>query len=170
MSDQNQTYQIGHWVVHSQYGVGQIKKIESIPLQGDMQNKEKCFTVQTKNGVFWFPVEQNENPRVRPITSEKTLKEALKTLQEPPEDTDAHHNVIKGRINTAQTDSSIKTSIELIRDLTARHHTKKLNILEDRALKLHTDRLVREWSLCMQIEEHEVLTRFNKLLQQTTGD
>jgi RNA polymerase-interacting CarD/CdnL/TRCF family regulator len=169
MSDQNHQYEIGHWVVHSQYGVGQIKEIESVPLYGDMQNKEKCFTVQTKEGVFWFPVEQSDNPRVRPITTKTSLNNALKIFQEPPEDTDAHHNVIKGRINTAQTDGSLTDSIRLVRDLSARHNQKKLNILEDRALKLHTDRLILEWSLCMKIEETEALKRLNKLLQQAEG-
>lgn len=159
-------YSIGQWVVHSQYGVGQIKQIERVPLHGNIEEKEKCFTVQTQDGVFWFPVDQNDNPRVRPITSKKKFKEALKTLQEPPEDIDAHHNVIKVRINTAQSDGTLTDSIRLVRDLTVRHSTKKLNVLEDRALKLHTDRIVREWALCMQIDEAEVLTRFNKLLHQ----
>ena len=75
MEQNAQQYSIGQWVVHSQYGVGQIKQIERVPLHGNMEEKEKCFTVQTKEGVFWFPVNQNDNPRVRPITSEKKFKE-----------------------------------------------------------------------------------------------
>jgi RNA polymerase-interacting CarD/CdnL/TRCF family regulator len=165
--DQNASpYSVGQWVVHCQYGVGQIKQIESVPLGGNFEETEKCFTVQTRNGTFWFPVEQNENPRVRPITSEKKFKKALKALQEPPQDTDAHHNVIKGRINSAKKDTSLKTTVELVRDLSARNNIKKLNILEQRALKLHTDRVVREWSLCMKLDENEATTRLNKILQQ----
>lgn len=165
--DQNANqYEIGQWVVHSQYGVGQIKQIENIPLHGDLHSKEKCFMVQTSDGVFWFPVEENENPRIRPISSKKKLKNALQTLQEPPEDTDAHYNVFKGRINTAKSDGSLKTSLKLVRDILARNAVKKLNMLEERALKFHTDRLVQEWSLCMQMDESEVLRRFNNLLQE----
>jgi len=166
MSEEVQIYDIGQWVVHSRYGVGQIKQIESIPLHGDLKAKQKCFQVQTKNGVFWFPVEQNDNPRVRPVATKEKLKNALKSLQEPPEDTDAHHNIIKGRISQAQSDGSLRNTIELVRDLSARHATKKLNILEDRALTLYTDRLVREWSLCMEMDENEALTQFNKLLHK----
>lgn len=132
-------YAVGQWVVHCQYGVGQIKQVERVPLGGNFDETEKCFTVQTRNGTFWFPVEQDENPRVRPITSKRKLKEALKALDEQPQDTDAHHNIIKGRINTAKEDGSLKTTVELVRDLSARNNTKKLNILEDRALKLHKD-------------------------------
>ena len=166
MNQNGQQYAVGQWVVHCQHGVGQIKNIERVPLHGDMEEAEKCFSVQTHDRIFWFPVNQEENPRVRPITSKQKLKEALEVLDELPEDTDAHHNVIKGRINSAQTEGSLKTTVELVRDLSARNNTKKLNILEQRALKMHKDCVVREWSLCLQIDETEALQRFDKLLHQ----
>ena len=131
-----------------------------------MKKKQKCFQVHTKDGVFWFPVEQEDNPRLRPITTQAKLKRSLRALQETPEDTDAHHNVIKGRISQAQKDGSLKTSIKLVRDLSARNTIKKLNILEERALKLHTERLIREWALCMDLDETETRTRFDKLIQE----
>lgn len=74
MSDGNQHYDIGQWVVHSQYGVGQIQQIQEMPLHGDMQTQEKCFQVQTKDGVFWSAVEQKDNPRLRPLTTQEKLK------------------------------------------------------------------------------------------------
>ena len=166
MSDKNYQYDIGEWIVHSQYGVGQIKEIEKIPLRGDMQTKEECFQVQTKDGVFWFPVQQDDNPRIRPITPKKKLIRSLKLLQEKPEDTDAHHNVLKGRINKAQTDGSLHTIIRLVRDLAARSAKKKHNILEDRALKLHTERLIQEWALATGLDENEARTKFDQMLQQ----
>jgi len=159
-------YSIGQWVVHCQYGVGQIKQVERVPLHGNIKEPEKCFSVQTRNCTFWFPVEQDENPRVRPITSKLKLQEALQALQDPPQDTDAHHNVIKGRIKTANSDGALKTTVELVRDLSARNNIKKLNVLEERALHHLKDRVVREWSLCMQIDENEAITRFNHLLEQ----
>ena len=94
------------------------------------------------------------------------MKRSLKALQEPPEDIDAHHNVLKGRISQAQQDGSLKTSIELVRDLSARNTLKKLNILEERALTLHTERLIREWSLCTKLDENETRARFDKLIQE----
>ena len=165
MSDEIYQYELGEWIVHSQYGVGQIEKVEKIPLGGDMQSKEQCFKVQTKDGVFWFPVQQEDNPRIRPITTKEKLLRSLKILQEKPEDTNAHHNIIKGRISKAQTDGSLKTIIKLVRDLTARRANKKHNILEDRALKLHTERLIKEWSLCTGLDETEARVQFNKMLQ-----
>lgn len=166
MSDGSPHYDIGQWVVHSQYGVGQIQQIQEMPLHGDMQTQEKCFQVQTKDGVFWFAVEQKDNPRLRPLTTQEKLKRSLKVLQEPPEDIEAHHNVFKGRISQAQKDGALETSIELVRDLSARNTLKKLNILEERALTLHTERLIREWSLCMKLDENETRRRLDKLIQE----
>jgi RNA polymerase-interacting CarD/CdnL/TRCF family regulator len=54
----------------------------------------------------------------------------------------------------------------LIRDLLARNTIKKLNILEERALRRHTDRLIREWALCMEMDESRAQTEFDTLLQE----
>jgi RNA polymerase-interacting CarD/CdnL/TRCF family regulator len=150
MSEEIHRYDIGQWVVHSRYGVGEIKSIEKIPIHGDTQ--EKCFKVQTNDGVFWFPVEQSENPRIRPIASRKRLKQALKILKEPPQDIDAHHNVFKGRISEVQNHGSLKDKIGLVRDLLARQTVKRLNIIEERALKTLNLQLVREWSISMGLD------------------
>jgi RNA polymerase-interacting CarD/CdnL/TRCF family regulator len=158
-------YAVGQWVVHSHYGIGKIKEIEQISFTGDMDKPEKCFRVETNNGVFWFPVEQDDNPRLRPISKKTKLELFLKSFQEPPEDTDAHHNVIKARISEAQNDVSLRTSIILVRDLLARTVLKKHNILEDRALQMHKNRIIKEWSLCMELDEAETQARFNALIQ-----
>ena len=152
MSDEIHHYDIGEWVVHSRYGVGEIKSVEQIPLYGDVQTKEKCFKVQTSESVFWFPVEQSENPRIRPIASRERMKRALKVLKEPPQDIDAHHNVFKNRITETQNNGSLKAKIGLIRDLLARQTVKKLNIHEERALKNLNLQLVREWAVSMGID------------------
>ncbi|HBY09574.1 MAG TPA: hypothetical protein DEH22_17975 [Chloroflexi bacterium] len=168
MEHNTEQYRVGQWIVHSQHGIGQIKQTEKLSLHGDIQTKELCFQVQTENGVFWFPVNQSDNPRVRPIITQENFNNALETLQEPPEDTDAHHNILKGRINEAQHDGSIRTTVKLVRDLAARSSVKRsLNILEDKALKLHTERIIREWSLCFEISEKEARKKFEMLLNHS---
>ena len=165
MKEKMHQYSIGQWVVHSQYGIGQIKEVEQISFSGDLEEMQKCFKVETHNGIFWFPVDQNDNPRLRPISQKSKLEVSLNFFREPPEDTDAHHHVIKARISEAQKDASLLTSIGLVRDLIARNVPKKHNILEDRALEMHTDRIIKEWSICMGIDEAETRARFNSLIQ-----
>lgn len=167
MSDANHEYDIGHWVVHSRYGVGQIKKIENIPLHADKAGKEQCFQVETAGAVFWFPVEQQLNPRIRPIITQNKLTSVLKIFKELPEDINLHRNELRIRINETQSDVSISTTVRLIRDLLARNVTRKLNIFEDRALRTQKERLIREWALCKEIDETEARTEFDLLLQES---
>ena len=167
MKEISHQYDIGQWVVHSQYGIGQIKRVEQISFTGNQKETKRCFKVETDNGAFWFPVRQEDNPRIRPISKRSKLELSLESFREPPKDTDAHHNVIKTRITDAHNDVSLKTSILLVRDLLARNALKKHNILEDRALQMHTDRIIKEWSLCMGLDEVEVRTQFNALIQNT---
>jgi RNA polymerase-interacting CarD/CdnL/TRCF family regulator len=166
MSDGNQDYDIGHWVVHSRYGVGQIKKIEKIPLHADPTKKEQCFQVQTGGGVFWFPIEQHDNPRIRPVITQNKLNSALRLFEEAPADTNLHRNELRIRITETQMDVSINTAVRLIRDLLARNVTRKLNIYEDRALRTHMERFIREWALCKEIDEKEARTEFDLLLRK----
>jgi RNA polymerase-interacting CarD/CdnL/TRCF family regulator len=166
MSDKVQHYDIGQWVVHSRYGVGKIKSVEKIPLYGEGQKNEKCFKVQTSESVFWFPVEQSENPRIRPVASREHMKRALGILKEPPQDMDAHHNVLKDRIDETQKSGSLKAKISLIRDLLARRSVKKLNILEERTLKTLKLQLVREWSIAMDIDNAVAQSELNAIFRE----
>ena len=166
MSDEGQHYNIGQWVVHCRYGVGKIKSVEKVPFYGEGQKNEKCFKVQTKESVFWLPVAQSENPRIRPIATRKRMERALKVLKEPPQDLDAHHNVLKDRINETHKSGSLKSQISLIRDLLARRSVKKLNILEERTLKTLKLQLIREWSISMDMDDAVAQSELNAIFRE----
>ena len=99
MSNGSHHYNIGQWVVHSRYEVGQIKKIENIPLEvvssGFLLNSTKI-----REYVL-------SSPKIKLIS-------ALKIFEQAPEDTDLHRNELRIRINETQTDVSIHTTIRLI--------------------------------------------------------
>ena len=75
---ENNSYGIGDWVVHKRYGVGQIRSIEKRPINGEATN---CFKVKTNDSMYWFPVAKKENPRIRPIETEKIIDKVIKTLR-----------------------------------------------------------------------------------------
>ena len=76
--DSNMAYTIDDWVVHTHYGVGQIKRIEVKPIHGE---DTKCFKVTTKDGTFWFPTTDDDNPRIRPVASKEIIHKVVKTLR-----------------------------------------------------------------------------------------
>jgi CarD family transcriptional regulator len=163
LSENGADLAIGDWVVHLYHGVGQIKKIEKKRLNGNAQD---YYRVKTHNSVFWVPVSNLNNDRIRPLTSPNELKKALKILQKPPQEMDTNHNKRKSRINTVKSDGSLQSALRLVRDLSAREAEKKLNTTEKRALERLKDHMLREWATCMHIDIEEASIRLNNLLNQ----
>lgn len=163
MSKNGSGLAIGDWVVHLYHGVGQIKKIEKKILNGNAQD---YYMVKTYNSVFWVPVSNLNNERIRPLTSPNELRKALKILQKPPQEMDTNHNKRKNRIKTVKSDGSLQSTLRLVRDLSAREAEKKLNTTEKRAFERLKDHVLREWATCMHIDPEEAGKRLNSMLHQ----
>jgi RNA polymerase-interacting CarD/CdnL/TRCF family regulator len=136
-------YSIGEWVVHSQYGVGQIKKTEVMPLHG---KQTECFKVQVKDGAFWFPTNTSENPRIRPVESQEIMIKVIKNLRRKPGNLDKDKKYWSQRIKEVPTDGDLLSISHLIRDLSAQQAQKRLNESQIRALSEFKERLLDEWS------------------------
>jgi len=54
MSEQEQTYKLGDWVVHLVYGMGQVKKIEEKPIGGTQKNVTTCAPMTVFSGYHWI--------------------------------------------------------------------------------------------------------------------
>jgi RNA polymerase-interacting CarD/CdnL/TRCF family regulator len=166
MSESTPAYSKGDWIVHTHYGVGQIKGIEKKALNG---NTVSYYKVTTKNSTFWIPVDQIDCDRLRPISSPKELKEALNILEKPAREMDSDHNQRKRRIKRIKTDGSLVSMARIVRDLWGRRVKKKrLNATEERALDRFEERLVTEWSVCREINVDEARKKLQHMLQENT--
>ena len=166
MTEQDQTYAIGDWVVHLTYGVGQVKKIEKKPIGGTMK---KCYHVRTDDGVFWLPIDNDDNVRVRPIAGPKRIQRALYFLKKAPKKMAANFQSRRKRIQRVSLDGDLNTDLKLVRDLNARQFKKGLNATEQNAFNTIVKRFLQEWSLSKGIEigeAHEMLERYLKESRQ----
>ncbi len=166
MTEQDQTYAIGDWVVHLTYGVGQVKKIEKKPIGGTMK---KCYHVRTDDGVFWLPIDNDDNVRVRPIAGPKRIQRALNFLKKAPKKMAANFQSRRKRIQRVSLDGDLNTDLKLVRDLNARQFKKGLNATEQNAFNMIVKRFLKEWSLSKGIEigeAHEMLERYLKESRQ----
>jgi RNA polymerase-interacting CarD/CdnL/TRCF family regulator len=163
MTEKIQKYSIGDWIVHLHFGVGQIKKTEVKTLQGE---SIECFKVQTKAGTYWLPCDQEDNPRVRPITSREGLKRGLEILNKQPRHIDADYKQVKKQIDKVRSDGSFVSIARLVRDLSARSMVKPQNTLEEQTLKSFKERFLKEWSLCMEISVAAVQSQFHNIIPQ----
>jgi RNA polymerase-interacting CarD/CdnL/TRCF family regulator len=138
-------YQPGDWIVHRRYGVGQVKKIEVKPINGE---DTECLRVKIKDGFYWLPVGRVDNPRIRPVASEKHVKKAVKELTRADLTLEEDRKLWKKRIAEVKSDGNLVQISKLVRDLTLLRTTRRLNQTEDNALKSLTERMLREWSVC----------------------
>ena len=67
MKIQSSAYSKGDWIVHTHYGVGQVRGIEKKVLDGE---NKLFFRVKTFDGVYWLSVVRTDVEYIRPITSE----------------------------------------------------------------------------------------------------
>jgi len=162
MSDNEETYAVGDWVVHLIYGVGQVKKLEKKPIGGVQQ---MCYRVRTDDGVFWLPVDNADNERVRPIASPKRIQRALNAMKRAPKKMARNFQSRRKRIREVSLDGDLNTDLKLVRDLNARQFKKGLNDTEQDAFNTIVKRFLQEWSLSKGIkvdEAHEMLERYLK--------
>ena len=162
--EQEAHFSIGEWVVHSQYGVGQIKKTEVMPLHG---KRTECFKVQVRDGAFWFPTNEAENPRIRPVASQEIISKVIKNLRRKPGNIDHDKKYWTQRIKDVPLDSDLVTISKLIRDLSAQKALKRLNDTQIRALSKFKERLMFEWSAITGVVIEEIRTQFNKLVSES---
>ncbi|HEX6303479.1 MAG TPA: CarD family transcriptional regulator [Anaerolineales bacterium] len=157
-----QDYAKGDWIVHLYHGVGQIKGVVKKQLSG---KEKKYYRVKTHNSIIFIPVKKADNSRIRPLTPKSEFRKALKVLERPPREMSSNHTTRKKVIREAKIDGSVEPILRIVRDLTFRQHDSKLNTTEKRALNRLKDRLMHEWSACMQIEVEEARENLEKRLQ-----
>ena len=150
------------WLVHTFYGIGQIKGVEVKRISGE---KVSYFRIQTTDSTFWMPVDQMDSEVLRPLSSLEEIQLAIATLQRPPKSMSSDHNARKNRIRRVQLQNTPEDTARLIRDLRARQRDRgELNLEESSAIRTLKQRLVEEWSLVMDKKSEKVASRLDDLL------
>ena len=162
MTETLSQYNIGDWVLHHFYGVGQIKKVEEKPIHG---KTVKCFRVKTKDGAFWFPKNQPDNPRIRPVATPKTIQRAIQELRKPVRNLNPDRKIWKKRIDEVKSSDDLTVISQTIRDLTVLKTLRKSNQTEDKALNHFSERLISEWAATMKLDVGTIRRQLNGYLQ-----
>lgn len=163
MSEIN-TYSIGDWVVHTYYGVGQIKAIEIKPYHGE---QVECFKAKTKDSTFWFPTDKDSNPRIRPISSEDLITKAIKSLRRKPANLDKDKVFWKKEIRKVKSDGDMIDVCKLVRDLTAQSTQRNLVQSEENALSHLKERLIREWAVIVGSKVDDVRPQLQSYITES---
>jgi len=162
MMDSNLPYSVNDWVVHTQYGVGQIKRIEIKPIHGE---KTDCFKVKTNDCTYWFPTNDIDNPRIRSVASKDVIQKVIRNLRRKSSKLDTDRRVWKQSIAEAQSNSDLLSLSVIIRDLSTQKILRQLNQTEEDALENFKDRLLREWASITHEEIETLRTELQEYIE-----
>ena len=161
---QERLYSVGDWIVHTHYGIGQIKTIEVKPLQGE---QAECFKVKTKESIYWFATQETENPRIRPVGSQDIIKKVISNLRRKPGNFEEDKKYWEEQIKAARANSDLLMISQLVRDLSAQQSKKRLNHSQVKALSEFKGRLLREWTTIMGADIEEIRLEIDKYIKES---
>lgn len=156
----------GDWIVHANYGLGQVQGEDVKVLGGE---EKEYYKVQTKAAVYWLPKNRLDADTIREVASQKKFRQAIKVLKEKPNKMHKDYRKRKARIAEVVSSNSVVEFAKLIRDLYWRRRDKSLNDIEKRTLDSLKVRLAREWSVAADIKESDALNRLENTLTDSTS-
>lgn len=155
-------YTVGDQIVHNYYGVGIITEIVKKELSG---KEREYYRVEAKNSVYFVPVNNADNDRIRPLTTDEHLHQVFSVLQADPSEMADDYKQRRKRIKSVRASSSLIPMAQLIRDMYFRQAVGKLTDAESRALDAIEERMIQEWAVCEQISPDEARIRMMDLIQ-----
>jgi len=161
MNVQQSTYEKGDWIVHANYGVGQVRELEKKELEGE---KKAFYRVRTFNGEYWLSVTRTDVEYIRPITSEYKINRALTMIRQTPEILPENHTERSKVIKEAIKDPSLYTKACMIRDLHGKDQESKLNFTEEDALLKMKKQFLNEWSVIKDVDKEILEEKLDKAL------
>lgn len=137
-------YKIGEWLVHHQFGVGEIKDITE---KGLGEDRKTFYKVQTKKNIYWLPVGEEDSGRIEPLRTKKVFKTMLEILAAKPEKIASNHKSRNKEIQERWKEGTLESRVRLMRDLSGRLNRKTLNFNERQLLKKIRTQFIDEWLL-----------------------
>lgn len=161
MDAQQSVYSKGDWIVHANYGVGQVKGMEKKTLEGE---NKLFYKVKTFDGVYWLSVMRTDAEYIRPITSEYKIGRSLTLMRKPPQPLPENHTKRNKEIADAVSGTSLYPKAEMIRDLHGKQAESKLNFTEEDALIKLKEQFLNEWVVVTGMERAELEEKLERAL------
>ncbi|MGE5073269.1 MAG: CarD family transcriptional regulator [Anaerolineae bacterium] len=156
-------FKVGDPVVHWTYGLGKVVAVEERALGGQ---KALYYVVEISDMTVWVPVDEKAKTRLRPPTSQKTFKKALKILREPGKSLSEDRHERKLQLHKKLQDGKVESICTVIRDLSYFQHKKPLNDDDKVILKRASTALLGEWGYSFSVPIAEAEQALQGLLQQ----
>jgi RNA polymerase-interacting CarD/CdnL/TRCF family regulator len=162
----NALYEQGDWIVHAQYGVGEVRGVDRKTMNGV---EITYLRVRTSNGEYWLPREHTDVDYIRPVSSTSTFRKALSTIRKKPEELDKDHKARAKEIANYLATGALIRVARLIRDLHGRARTQKLNMSEEDVLIRIRNRFIDEWVVAARIDKRKAEAKLDEALNDSVS-
>jgi RNA polymerase-interacting CarD/CdnL/TRCF family regulator len=161
--EESHVYAEGEWIVHSHFGVGQIKGVEVKSISGD---ETRYYRIKTTDSTFWVPLDQMNSEVLRPLSTPEEIQRAVATLQKPPKEMSSNTKLRQSRIQSVRMGNTPGAIARLIRDLRARKRDKGILYSSERsAFRTLSERLVQEWAIVTGTKTEVIASELDSLLE-----
>lgn len=161
MISENSFYIEGNWIVHKDYGIGQVIGKDKRKLDGE----EKTYIkVKTADSTYWIPVAKIDFARIRPIASKKQIRYAFTLIRRPPRKLPRDFNLRRKEISQNLKTVSLYSCVRMMRDLNGRRKKSKLNESENYILKKLKEQFLDEYTMVMDKDRELLEKDMNKAL------
>jgi CarD family transcriptional regulator len=154
-------FRIGEQIVHSYYGIGTITGIVEKKLGGETH---RYYRAESLDAVYFVPLENADNSRVRQLVSLEKLEKMIKTLRARPVDMNEDYKMRRQRIKTVRATGNLLPMAQLLRDMYVRREIDKLTDAEKRSMDAIEERVLNEWAAVLELKPGQVRDEMRRML------
>ena len=160
-------FRSGDDVVHPNYGVGNIVRLEERELATSGMRWYYVLAIGT--ATVWMPVHADGSTTLRAVTRKQDLEQYRTVLSSRPTVLDRDYKKRRLDLSERLTHSSFRVMCEIVRDLTALGWDRPTGETDATLLKKIQDNLRREWAAATGQSVPEAIQEVDALLQAGRG-
>ena len=155
-------FHVGEKVVHWVHGPGEIIQLDEKILSG---HKALYYVVQAGDLTVYVPVEQGEQNSLRTPTPARDFKKLFAIIKSQGEELSGDRLQRKLDLIERMRDGSLASVCRVIRDLSWRSHSTRLNDHDVATMERAQNFLLKEWSLSMAVPPAQAEQELQNLLK-----
>jgi CarD family transcriptional regulator len=136
-------FEIGDKVIHWNFGLGEIVKIENRTIHGFLT---KCYVVRTSDLTIWIPINDLKQPSLRMPTPPEEFVKLSSILSKPSEILLEDRLLRKDQLLARMNEGQLSSICRVVRDLTSFKRSTRLTLQEKLILEKAMNSLLAEWT------------------------
>jgi RNA polymerase-interacting CarD/CdnL/TRCF family regulator len=157
-------FQVGEKVVHWNYGMGEILRLDEKLLAGRMT---RCYVVRIRDLTLWVPIHQMGDSSLRLPTPRNEFKKLFAILRSPGELLSNDRLERRTQLMEKIKDGKLESICQVLRDLSLYSRAKKLNDHDKTILERAQNFLLNEWILALMVPLPEAERELRRLLEDS---